>query len=360
MRISTVLFFVLLTTSSYSQSDSIPNSYFLDLRFHGGFLIAHRPSLVPLQQNHLTGFDVSAGVFTMGNKPWHKSYNFPSIGLKYAFLETGNRQILGSAHALYPFFDVEFSCLRKIKIGFQLGWGIGYVSKRFTKYDNYKNVAIGSHFNSVPALSFFLRKQVSSNGYISTGFSLTHFSNGSIVTPNLGINLATAHLCYRFCGGTAKVKDNTLDQKHAEKWEKSVGILFGLKQNYPTLGENFFIKELSLLAFYHFKPIALYGFGIDIPHDPSITDRLDNRGAKTNKFTPLRPGITAAYSLKMGRLKMLIQQGFYVYSQLKDDGVLYQRLGLRYSIGRKYFVSFNLKTHFAKADYFEWGGGLSF
>lgn len=352
-----VLFF---TTNTFSQPDSTSGTYFVDARLHGGFLIAHRPSLVPLQQNHLTGFDLSVGVFTSGNKYWHKNYNFPALGFKYVFLQTGNQPTLGNAHALLPFFDVTLTPQQKIKLGLQLGWGIGYISKHFNQYQNYKNTAIGSHFNSVPFFGLFFRKKVAANGFISTGLSLTHFSNGSVVTPNLGINLATINMCYRFCGGAKRLIVNNSENPFLNKWETSVAILFALKQNYPTLGDNFFVKELSFLSICHFKPVAIYGFGVDLPYDPSITQRLDNRGVETNNFTPFRPGITAAYGLNMGSLTMLIQQGVYVYSQIKDDGVLYQRIGLRYSIKKKYFATFNLKTHFAKADYFELGVGTSF
>lgn len=361
-RIKPFVTLLLLTIplGAFAQPDSTAGSYFIDARLHGGFLIAHRPSLVPLQQNHLLGFDVSAGIFTNGSQAWHKFYNYPSLGLKYIFLQTGNADMLGNAHALVPFFDVNFTKRHKTKFGLQFGWGVGYVTKKYTQYDNYKNAAIGSGFNSTPCINFFVRKRIADKNYLSAGIGVTHFSNGSVVTPNLGINLATANICYRFSGGDKKPIERNVEESGSKKWEKSVALVFGVKQNYPAIGPDFFITQLSLLAMRQFKPVSAYGLGVDLLHDPSITQRLDNRGAITDDFTPFRPGVNASYSFKMGNLTMLVQQGFYVYSQLTDDGILYQRLGLRYHVKKRYFAAFNLKTHFAKADFFEWGGGVRF
>ena len=62
----------------------------------------------------------------------------------------------------------------------------------------------------------------------------------------------------------------------------------------------------------------------------------------------------------MGKFSLKLQQGFYVYTQIKDDGILYNRIGMQYNVGKKYFACINLKSHFAKADYMEWGGGIRF
>lgn len=344
---------------SFAQPDSTTGKYFIDAKLHGGFLIAHRPSLIPLQQQHLTGFDVSAGVFTNGNKAWHRHYNFPALGIKYSFLKSGNEQVLGNTHALLPFIDVTFTKKSRTKFGLQFGWGIGYVTNKFSQFDNYKNVAIGSGLNTAVNLNLFLRRKAGNRNFISAGVGVMHFSNGSVVTPNLGINLASAQLCYRFSMGTKKEIQNA-DVTHTTEWEHSAAMVFGVKQNYPALGENFFIRQFSFMSLRQYHPVAAYGLGFDLPYDPSITQRLDNRGANTNSLTAFRPGVNIGYQIKMGNINLMLQQGFYVYSQLTDDGILYHRLSVRYHIGKHYFAAFNLKAHFAKADYFEWGGGVRF
>lgn len=345
--------------SCSAQPDSTKGSYFFETKAHVGFLIAHRPSLVPLQQKHLMGIDISAGFFTSGSKYWHKYYNQPAIGVKYSFMQTGNEAVLGNTHSLIPFLEIAFKGRSKTKLGIQYGWGIGYVSKHFSKYDNYKNIAIGSHFNAAINFNFFLRRNIIKNE-LATGVGLLHFSNGSTVTPNLGINLATLQFAYRFNTGNKKeiFQSTQTDFSFSKKWYMSASVVFGLKQNYPALGENFLIKEICLFANQKRSQVASYGIGIDLPHDPSISQRLDNRGDKTNNLTPFRPGLNIGYSIGMGDLTLGLHQGFYLYSQIKDDGILYQRIALNYNIYKKYFAVFSLKTHFAKADFFEWGLGF--
>jgi hypothetical protein len=55
---------------------------------------------------------------------------------------------------------------------------------------------------------------------------------------------------------------------------------------------------------------------------------------------------------------MLFENGYYLYNRYKDDGNIYSRLCLRYHFSDRYFAVLNLKSHFAKADYWEYGIGM--
>ncbi|MBK9638656.1 MAG: hypothetical protein IPO63_12895 [Bacteroidetes bacterium] len=62
----------------------------------------------------------------------------------------------------------------------------------------------------------------------------------------------------------------------------------------------------------------------------------------------------------MGNWDGYFQMGMYTYNRYKEDGNIYNRLLLRYAFTKKAYASFGLKSHFGKADYFEWGLGLKF
>ena len=54
--------------------------------------------------------------------------------------------------------------------------------------ENYKNDVIGSHINAAVQLNFESRYKLSQHLFINFNVGITHFSNGSFRTPNLGIN----------------------------------------------------------------------------------------------------------------------------------------------------------------------------
>jgi hypothetical protein len=73
----------------------------------------------------------------------------------------------------------------------------------------------------------------------------------------------------------------------------------------------------------------------------------------------VRPGIHGAYQLRIATIGLLFNLGFYPYTRYKNDGNFYHRIGLRY-YHERFFACVNLKTHYARADFFEWGLGWVF
>ena len=103
-----------------------------------------------------------------------------------------------------------------------------------------------------------------------------------------------------------------------------------------------------------------WGIGADLFYDESIQHRLilDHQTSTTNADN-FRPGIYGAYQIAAGNLGLMFNMGFYPYSKWKGDGNFYHRICFRYYI-RNLIVCMNLKTHYAKADFIEWGIGWKF
>jgi hypothetical protein len=62
----------------------------------------------------------------------------------------------------------------------------------------------------------------------------------------------------------------------------------------------------------------------------------------------------------MGRLALVVNIGGYIYAPVEVLAPIYSRIGLRYRIKDKFLTNFTLKSHWAKASYFEWGIGYVF
>ena len=72
-----------------------------------------------------------------------------------------------------------------------------------------------------------------------------------------------------------------------------------------------------------------------------------------------RVGLIAGHELKMNKISLLTQLGFYVYRPYKTDKILYQRIALKFYFGKNVYLHYGFITHFAKADHSEWGIGIT-
>ena len=346
-------------TNGASLPDSTLSSFDISANYHYGFIIAHRTTIVPLQQDHTKSFELAIRKNTFGKKTWQQLYHYPAVGLKYLFIDLGNPQHLGTGQALIPFIDLPLNKNERAKLSFNFGWGIGYIEKPFNKDNNYKNIAIGSRWNSAIGFSTDLKLKLLKKIFLNTGISLTHFSNGSLSTPNLGVNVASVKVGITHGLGKGKpfIRDSL--PPFEKKIRNSIYAAGGVKQIYPVYGPDYYVFILSAARLKQFNRKKAIGFGIDVHYDESVTHKLKDDSVSDSGFTSgIRAGINCTYEFIFSDFSITEQFGGYIYSKLKSEGTFYNRLGLRYQFTKKYFACFNLKSHWAKADFFEWGIGV--
>lgn len=355
-----LLFLLSLTATGVNAQDSIAYSHSLVVAFHHGFLIAHRPMVQPLQKNKTNAIELMLEQQTTGNKEWHHIYGFPKIGVSAAVWELGNPEKLGKSVTLMPY--VSFPIVRKrwMDIDFKFGWGLGYIEKKFDVEYNYKNVAIGTHLNSSliaqPQLRFYPGNRVA----LTAGFALTHYSNGSTATPNLGLNFAsaTAALSWRFRDPAAIPKK----QLSAFIRSRRVTIFASAssKQIYPVNGPAYFAASLSAGHAWQISYKSAFSVGADLFYDHSLYYKIRDQNLPLNSSLEVfRGGFHGGYELTLSDLTLLLNMGVYLYSKI-NDGTFYHRIGLRYQINKNIFVCSNIKAHWGKADFIEWGLGWRF
>lgn len=358
LLLSAFQFFVLGFNPSLAQQDSSYGNIAVGIRFHYGFVMAHRPSIVSLQNSHLGGVDVNVVQQTTGTKAWQQHYGYPRLGVKFGYYGLGNLNQLGHAFALYPFTDFDLGRYKTFNWNIQIGWGFGYIDKAFDLDNNYKNVAIGSGANSCFNFNISGRILISKKDRLYLGVGLTHFSNASLVTPNLGVNLATAQLQYSHLIGKAVETKRQIEPLFKKSYRKALYIAGFAKQIYPAGGNYYFAGTLSANLVKHFAYKSAIGLGLDYFYDESIIKKLRNNDKKiTPVISASRVGVNAVYELVVSDFSATLAMGYYCYSNLNTDGNLYHRMGVRYLIAKNLFATVNLKTHFAKADYLEVGVG---
>ncbi len=343
---------------STAQPDSLSRNISAGIRFHYGFVIAHRPGIVAMQKAHLGGFDLNIAEQTTGRKSWHQHFGYPRLGFKFGYYGLGNKKELGHAYVLYPYADFDLARKKFCSLNLQVGWGLGYIDKPFTLLGNYKNVAIGSRANATFNLNISARLNFSDNDRLYAGLGLTHLSNASLTTPNLGVNLATISVQYsHLFGKNVSYKQHPI-KPFNKQWVKCVYAGGFAKQVYPAGGNYFFAGTICADFVRRYSYQSGVGLGADYFYDESINHKLRNDDKKITPFVSAsRLGINISYQMFVSKFTGTFAMGVYGYSNLSTDGSLYHRMGVRYLISKKLFATVNLKTHFAKADYLEAGLG---
>jgi hypothetical protein len=337
-------------------------------KLHYGFIYAQHLEM-EIFNAHFPAFEVSIQKITYGKHRWERVYGYPLIGTTFLYTSLGNNPILGHAFALMPFINFPLYKHNNLTAGFRLALGIGYLTKPFDRLENYKNLAIGSHFNAAVNLMFEARYTVNYFLTITGGISLQHFSNGSLKLPNYGLNIPLINIgvAYR----PFKANQNIGDRFYAptepfeaiiyKSMEFNTGALVGYKNMQAVYGENYTVFHLFENTFFRISKKSKVGFGIDFSYDPSQLKTLEMSGSPVdNKLKIIRPGINGAYELVMSRVGFIFNLGYYLAGAEKSNGPFYEKFAFQYNFSKDFFATMMLKVHWGRADYIGWGVGYKF
>jgi hypothetical protein len=265
---------------------------------------------------------------------------------------------LGNGHSLTGLIHFPILNKQRIRLNVKFGIGIGYIDKPFNLTDNYKNQTVGSHINAVITTGAQVRIRANKTDQLLTGIDLTHFSNGSSKIPNMGINIASLNVGYIHCFGkdTPLKRDSVAGIKH--KNEFTFLAAMGAKELNPPGSATYGVGIFTGDWHHGVSRKSKVGIGTDLFIDNSVSKRLAEDAIYVSGLeASARWGMHVSYGLQVGKCSGYFQTGYYLYTKIKNDGNIYSQLSLRYQVTKHIFGCFNLKSHYAKADYFEYGIG---
>ncbi len=186
---------------------------------------------------------------------------------------------------------------------------------------------------------------------------MTHFSNGSTKVPNLGLNLPYLGLGYGY-----KIKKhldtNYVLAPYQKKWQYGLMMIGSVKEIYPTGGKKYPIFALSLIGRRFFNQKV----GLELSFDAISKQAIMGYHSDVRKTQSeiIQLGLFAGYILPFDRFHMLFGMGAYVRDKYNPENLFYHRVGMRYVFDNGININLVLKTHWAKADYVEYGIGYTF
>jgi len=353
----TILFlvFALVAGVSFGQNTNLG----LEAAYERGFLLPHRASMAHLPDGSVQAFQVRGFIQTDGSKPWHNLYNNPEFGVVVKGFDLGNHELLGYGLGIGMYFSAPVVATDRFRWNLEMAAGPGITSKAFNETDNYQNIAIGSHGNAFIMLGQRFSYQLTPKLDVTASLSFNHFSNAAFALPNLGLNYPDASIGLRFIpSGLTTVDSSFTHDKVKGKWSITMG--FGVKEASRPFRQKSLTSALMFERLFGLSKKSGITAGTDVFFNGALYATEEADGNAIPLWKGIQNGVRVGYLLKVDRLETFIHMGIYTLDHYRVDGLLYHRAGLRYMLSDHFGMNLSLKTHFFKADFFEYGLVYSF
>jgi hypothetical protein len=322
-------------------------------------------------------FSLKYGIHTDGRKDWQQLYGYPvwGIGLYKAFLMNDNDE-LGNPAAAYLFIDLPLKRWKKWTLDYEMGFGLAFNWNRHVLLENGYYYPIGSYSTVFIDGGINATFPLGKNFFLSGGVTYTHFSNGAVKLPNLGVNMVGARVELQYVFKERPEFIETEIPKYVKEWEwigllapsmRQVGFEY-INESGDTVAKTFDYGILSFSTTFN-RQISYkikVGVGGDISYNASYGADTIMVNGEPEKAPFLAKdkiliGLYPSFELVIGRLSMIAQPGFYVY-QKDVEGfetpTTYQRIGVKYHFWKNLVVGVNIRAfNFSKADFIEWNIG---
>lgn len=347
------IFFLMLILNDFLLQAQEKHAFYVETTPKLGFLLAHRGVMGHVPESHAFGNELSVGFEADGSKEWHKFYNFPRYGLTLYNSTVGNNDILGTCHGLFSFIEFPFEKSKKFEFSGKIACGLSYNSKVYDIELNPKNVALSTHINTLVSFGLQSRFFVGKNHFL-LGIDLTHASNGATKVPNLGINLPYVKVGFGRTFGN-RIQADSVSTFLTDKWQFYTMGIFSVKQVFPTGGKTYPIYALSAQAYKKTGDKSGVEFALDFIYKTSILDYKRDLYPDKTKASIGQMGVYVGYALPLDRLRFVTGMGVYILDKYNPDDAFYHRVGMRYLATKNLLINLSLKSHWAKADYVEYG-----
>lgn len=343
-----------VNTPIFSQKRELAYQHSIEIRPKAGFLIAHRDKMAHLVTSHFYSGELIYNFHTNGSKHWQSIYNYPTFGVLGTFTYNTNDAVVGQAMGAAGFVKLPFVRTEKFLFNSRIATGFAYITRKFDQETNPKNNAIGSHLNLLIILGVDIQ-YLFKHGHISFGIDFTHYSNSGTLKPNLGLNIPNAFIGYG-------VFLNKVERKQVEapplnkKWGFIAQGLFSLNQNYEYDTKFFPFFGVSAHAFKRLNYKSGVTLGLDIMYNEANRNFVSSRPGQT-PWQTIQAGVYSSYDLHVSRFTFFLGMGVYFLNQYNFNGWFYHKIGGRIDITDNLFFTGAVKSHWAKADYFEVGLG---
>lgn len=316
--------------------------------------------------------DINVVWQTWGRKEWQQPLGYPLVGVGLTLTNYNSPNIFGKSGGIYPFVQIPLIRAGRWEWTYRFGVGLGYVTKRYSLAPDYDtiNTSVSTHVNAFALCATDVRYRLNKHIDLQAGVGVTHISNALYREPNLGVNMAGAHIGVRYFP-TTSAPDRIMRKMAPVRHRWLVDVRGGIAhrearaEGSPVRAAYIGATSVSWRVNGHNKVFA----GIDAAYHKDVYAFLVNYGIYIGdeKRHAWDGGFFVGDEFLLGRLGLMAAIGVYYNQTFLDFDPVYQKMGGKYyllmherGLVKELFVSALLNTHGAVAEYAEFGMGVAF
>ena len=351
-----ILFLLFFSGINILRGQQIESSYNFSINNFYGRILNHNSDISHLITGRPSGVLLSVNQQTFGEKEWQRLYNYPDYGFSFIYQDLDN-EFLGENYSVYLHWNFYFL---KRALALKIGQGLAYASSPYDIDKNFRNIAYGSHIMSSTIAFLNYKKQHIFGGLgIQAGLGVVHYSNANVKAPNKSTNTLVMTI-----GATYNFQENTSRYINKEP---------GLVSASQPIGFGFFyrggINESDVVgsgqyAFHTFGAVAnkvlnkksSIQVGSEIFFSKALSRFIQYRSigafedGVTGEEDSKRIGVFTGHELRIHKISIITQLGFYVYYPFDYEGQFYNRMGARYSFNSRWSGLITVRSHGARAE----------
>lgn len=347
----------LLAQNKYDSTFSVVPK--IEFYSYAGKLWLHRDAMKSMGNKPYWGNELRISMQTSGKKHWQEAFKYPAYGIGF-YSGHFNNPIIGNPFATFVFMD--FPVLRKNKFYISTNWGIGlsFNINEFDSVKNNKNMAIGTDLNVYIDFMLLCKYKLHERWEVYSGFKFQHFSNGSVKKPNLGLNMVSGTLgisYYPF--KTIKNFKTGAEPEKYKKYEFTTMLAYGINgiESNNTKYNN---ATLSISANKRINFKRNFGIGVDVFYNEYIKTYMEENTEHVYNYKLMSYAFTLSSDMIVNKFRMTTQVGVYMHRSTDYSVPVYERVALRYYPIKNIFTNVSIKAHGFKAQFIEWGLGVTF
>lgn len=339
---------------------------FTRLSYEGGYILPvdDKSSVnTLLKESRYSAWSISNTWDVSAKSVYSKIYRRPKLGIGLAFTNFHNSS-LGKPSLLYGYTEIPINRRdKRLNFTYGIGGGVAWNFNHYDKTSNPENEVIGSSVNAHLQASINMYYWLSDRFLVGIGTGFRHFSNGALQKPNAGINIIPVTFSLQY-----KVRERQTTEELTElpafrrRWGYSIYNSVGAKQlvkEEPIVFKNLFGFNAGYSLSYKYRAVA----GLDFTYTAGSAARISGDASNFSKSVSYGPYIGWEWFLT-DRIYIPIYIGAYLHRNIEneEEGVLYQRLGIRYCFlpSRSLMTGIGLKSHLGSADFIELTLGFRF
>ncbi len=364
LSLFSVFFLAVTVTAQGLKSWSVEPSLYV------GKIIKHTPKLL-FNPDHLTyGAELNFLFQTYGKREWNELQRYPLLGVALTYHDLGDNDVFGKAYGVLPNINVLIHNRDRLKVYFQMGTGIAYLTKEFSVISNPTFNAIGSHVNTIANFEFIAGYRANENWVLSGGLSLTHYSNGGAHLPNFGLNMPSLSLGARYEPQPISRQsyiDHQASKEATHKWGVTAYTALAYRERIIPGGPSFPVYIGSVGALYYLNRVNRINAGVEYEYNTGVyafgTHVYAFSSEREARWKSSRIMVYAADEFLFGNWSVTVLMGAYTGNFAQINFPIYNKLITRYyfpPIGPlRMHVGLYLKSHIVVAEYIGIGVGMA-